>query len=285
MADAMFKEDAERLAEQIVDENQMVDIIDVKMDPDLGNYVIVAYDYGSDEEILVDNPQAWAAKKDELARRPVGNDVTAHVRERHGVIVGSLLGHWTEVAPDNWPDEICDAVEERRIPGEALTDIEPAIGDAEIVYPGKGKPDNYGLEGDYLVMVSKDGARVFRHIIKLANFTLEDQAEQGAAWRQLGFDISPQPLAPMVEPGVDEYGEKDVADEVRDRMLDILDKGYGAILIDGQTNVSAYAWVFAGVVGLKVIMAWEQRGQSSASAFAGMGYTELLHYKEIEEVF
>src|SRR5665647_3556669 len=56
MADAMFKEDAERLAEQIVDENQMVDIIDVKMDPDRGNYVIVAYDYGTDEEILVDGP-------------------------------------------------------------------------------------------------------------------------------------------------------------------------------------------------------------------------------------
>jgi len=135
------------------------------------------------------------------------------------------------------------------------------------------------------VMVSPDGAKVFRHIIKLANFTLEDQSAMSAAWRQLGFDISPQPLAPMVEPSAEEWGEKDVADEVRDRLLDVLDKGYGAILVDGQTNVSAYAWVLAGVVGLKVIMAWEQRGESTASAFAGMGYSEMLHYKEIEEIF
>jgi hypothetical protein len=285
MADAMFKEDAERLAEQIVDENQMVDIIDVKMDPDRGNYVIVAYDYGTDEEILVDGPETWAEKKSELARKPVASSVTAHVREKHGRIVGSLLGHWTEVNPNDWPDEICDAVEERRVPGEALADLEPALADAEIVYPGKGKPDDYGLDGDYLVMVSQDGAKVFRHIIKLANFTLADQSAMSAAWRQLGFDISPQPLAPMVEPSAEEWGEKDVADEVRDRLLDVLDKGYGAILVDGQTNVSAYAWVLAGVVGLKVIMAWEQRGESTGSAFAGMGYAEMLHYKEIEEIF
>ena len=285
MADAMFKEDAERLAEWITDENQMVDVIDIKMDPDRGNYVIVAYDYGTDEEFYVDGPETWAQKKNELARKPVASSITATVREKHGRKVGSVLGHWTEVNPDDWPDEICDAVEDRRVPGEALTDLEPALADAEIVFPGKGKPDDYGVDGDYLVLVSRDGAKVWRHIVKLANFTLEDQSARSDAWRGLGFDIAGQPLAPMVEPVSEEWGEKDVADEVRSRMLDILDQGYGAILIDGQTNVSAYAWVFAGVVGLKVIMAWEQRGESPQSAFAGMGYTELLHYKEIEELF
>ncbi|HEY5526062.1 MAG TPA: hypothetical protein VIK02_00605, partial [Candidatus Anoxymicrobiaceae bacterium] len=76
---------------------------------------------------------------------------------------------------------------------------------------------------------------------------------------------------------------EDVLEEVRDRLLDLSEKGYGAILVDGQTNTMAYAWLLAGVLGLKVIIGWEQKGATPISGFAGMGYTELLHYKEVEE--
>ena len=285
MADAMFKEDAERLAEQITDENQMVDIIDVRMDPDRGNYVIIAYDSATDEEMLVDSPDTWAAKSDELARHHTVNVISARVRERQGRKIGSILGRWREVDPDDYPDEICDAIEERRVPGESLTDLEPQLDSVEMIYPGKGRPEDYGFDGNYLVMLNQDGARVYRHIVRLANFTLVDQRNRKAGWEALGFDIDPQPQAPFVEPGADEWTEKDIADEVRSRMLDIMDRGFGAILVDGQTSVSAYAWVLAGVVGIKVVTAWEQVSETPLSSFAGMGYSELLHYKEIEESF
>jgi hypothetical protein len=285
MADGMYKEDAERLAEQITDENQMVDIIDIRMDPDRGNYVIIAYDSASDEEIIVDRVEMWNEKKNEIARLHVVDAISVRVHEKHGRKVGSVMGRWVEVDPVDWPGEICDAVEERRVPGEALLDMEPAVAGADIIYPGKGKPDDYGFDGDYLVMLESAGARVYRHIIKLANFTLSDQTGRKEAFSGLGFEINPLPQAPLLEPGAEDGGEKDVAGEVRDRLLDISRQGYGAILLDGQTNVTAYAWVLAGVMGLKVIMAWEQESRGVLSGFSGLGYSELLHYKEIEDTF
>jgi len=284
MADqALFKEDAERLATEIVDENPMVDILDIRMDPELGGYVVVAYDYGADEEFTVDKVETWVAKRSEHLATHTTQQIGARVHEKHGKKIGSVVGHWVAVRPEDWPDEICDAVEKRRIPGEALLDIEPSLEEVEIVYPGEGRPDDYGFDGSFLTMVSADGAKVFRQIIKLANFTLEDQRLRVQDWRALGFDISPQPMAPLIEPGKDEWKESDVVEEVKDRILDLSEQGYGAILVDGQTNASAYAWVIAGVIGIKVVTAWEQRGQTAISGFAGMGYTELLHYKEVEE--
>jgi hypothetical protein len=32
-----------------------------------------------------------------------------------------------------------------------------------------------------------------------------------------------------------------------------------------------------------VITAWEQVGETALSGFSGMGFTEMLHYKEVEE--
>ena len=283
MTEPLFKEDAERLAEQIVDENPMVDILDIRMEPDLGGYVIVAYDYGADEEFTVDKAETWNVKRPQLTERHLAGGLSAKLHERHGKKVGSVFGHWVEVGPDDRPEEICDAIEEGRIPGESLLDIEPSLGEAEVIYHGEGKPDNYGFDGNYLVMVASGRARVFRRIIKLANFTLEDMSDRVKEWRKLGFDISPDPMAPLIEPGTEEWGEDDVVEEVKDRLLDLSEQGFGAILVDGEANVSSYALVLAGVIGLKVITAWEQRGETALSGFAGMGFTEMLHFKEVEE--
>ncbi|MHB8896821.1 MAG: hypothetical protein ACYC99_16835 [Candidatus Geothermincolia bacterium] len=282
--DGLFKEDAERLAAQIVDENPMVDILEIRMDPELGGYIIQAYDYGADEEFTVDRVETWNAKRSQHIETHITHGLSGKVHEKRGRKVGSVMGHWVEVRPDDWPEDICDAVEERRFPGEALVELEPSLADAEVIYPGEGRPEDYGFDGNYLVLVGKDDAKVYRQIIKLANFTLLDQSEHVKDWRALGFDISPQPEAPLVEPGSDEWSEDDVVEEVKDRLLGLSDRGYGAILVDGQVNTMAYAWVLAGVLGLKVITAWEQRGETALSGFAGMGFAELLHYKEVEEL-
>lgn len=281
----MFKEDAERLAERISDENQMVDIIDVRMDPDRGNYVIIAYDSATDEEILVDSPDTWESRRDEITERHLANAIAVRVHERQGRKIGSILGRWVEVPSEDYPDHVCDALDERRVPGEPIADLEPRLEEADVVYPGKGKPGDYGFDGNYLVMLGPQGPKVFRHILKLANFTLVDQTSRKPNWETLGFDIDPQPLAPFVEPGMEEWGEREIADEVRSRVLDIKDQGYGAILIDGNTSVGAYAWVLAGVLGIRVVTAWEQVSGSRLSRFAGMGYSEMLHYKEVEDMF
>jgi hypothetical protein len=87
----------------------------------------------------------------------------------------------------------------------------------------------------------------------------------------------------MVEPGSDEWSEADVLEEVRDRLLDISEQGYGAILVDGQASVTAYAWVLACRMGLRVVTGWTRTSAAAGSGFSGLGYSELIHYREVEE--
>ncbi len=282
--ESLFKEDAERLADLIVDENPMVDILDIRMDPQLGGYVITAYDYGADEEFTVDRLETWNAKRAQHIETHATHRLTGKVHEKRGRKIGSVLGHWVEVHPDDWPDEICDAVARRCFPGESLTDLEPALAEAQAIYPGGGRPEDYSFDGRYLAMVKEDSSRVFKQIVKLANFTLEDQSDRVEEWRTLGFDISPRPQAPFIEPGTAEWNERELVEEVKDRLLDLSDSGYGAILLDGSVNATAYAWVLAGVLGLKVVMAWEQSVRTAPPGVVGLGFSELLHYKEVEEL-
>lgn len=282
--ESMFKEDAEKLANQIADENPMVDILDIKVDTDFGGYVIIAYDRGADEEFTVDSYESWVDRKPpaDASRYP---GLVVSVKETHGKKTAHLAGEWVEADPDDWPDDICDAVEGRQVPGELLTDLEPSLYDgAEAVEPGRGSPRDYGFDGTFLAMVSADGARVWRRIAKLANFTVEDLSGQVHEWRSLGFDLSPEPRAPFIEPG-DDWEEHEVLQEVRDRLLDLSEKGYSAILVNGPTGASAYAWVLAGIMGLRVITAYMRRSSSGRAGFSGLGYSELLHFREVEDYF
>jgi hypothetical protein len=279
--EGLFKEDAERLARQIEDENPMVDILEIKVDPEQGGYVIVAYDRGADEEFLVDRYETWTERASTVGPR-AHPQVVVRVKEKRGKKTAVVRGEWEEVEPDDWSEDICDAVEQRELPGESLLDIEPTAGEADLVEPGHGAPGEYGFDGTFLVHLSSEGARVWRQILRLANFTLEDQSGLQSDWRSLGFDISPEPLAPFVEPGAEEWGEADVLEEVRDRLLDISEQGFGAILVDGQTNAMAYAWVLAGRMGLKVITSWTREEKTAKGGFSGLGYSELIHYRDVE---
>lgn len=283
MADeGLYKEDAEKLAQQMESDNPMVDILDIRVDPQLGGYVIVAYDNEADEEFTVDRYEKWEERTRETGPRP-RPQLVVKVKEKHGKKTAVAQGEWVEIAPEDYPDDICDAIEERELPGESLLDIEPSAAEADLVEPGHGKPGDYGFNGSYLTHFSAEGARVWRLILKLANFTLTDQADLVHEWRALGFEISPEPLAPMVEPGSDEWAEADVLEEVRDRLLDISEQGYGAILVDGQTNAAAYAWVLACRMGLRVYISWTRASGDAGSGFSGLGYSELIHYREVEE--
>jgi len=283
MADeGMYKEDAEKLAQQMDNDNPMVDILDIRVDPQAGGYVIIAYDNETDEEFTVDRYETWLERARETGPKLV-SQLVVKLKEKHGRKTAVIQGEWVEVPTENYPDEICDAIANREVSGESLLDIEPSTGDADLVEPGHGKPGDYGFDGNYLMHFDAEGSRVWKQIIKLANFTLTDQSDLRHEWRSLGFDIAPEPLAPMVEPGSDDWGEADVLEEVRDRLLDISEQGYGAILLDGQTNAAAYAWVLACEMGLKVIMSWTQVGDTQTSGFSGLGYSELLHYRKVED--
>jgi hypothetical protein len=283
MADeGMYKEDAEKLAQQIETESPMVDVLDIRVDPQASGYVIIAYDNETDEEFTVDRYETWLERARDTGPSRVSQLVVT-VKEKRGKKTAVIHGRWTEVPPENYPEEICDAIEEGEVPGESLLDVEPSSADAGSVEPGHGKPGEYGFDGTYLVHVGPQGSRVWKQVIKLANFTLVDQSDLVHQWRSLGFDISPQPLAPMVEPGSEEWRESDVLEEVRDRLLDISEKGYGAILLDGQTDSACYAWVLGCEMGLKVIIGWTASGGTTGSGFSGLGYSELLHYRAVTE--
>lgn len=280
--EGLFKEDAERLARQILDENPMVDILEIKVDPEQGGYVIVAYDRGADEEFVVDRYETWTERGSVVGPDP-RSQIVFELKKKKGRSVAVARGKWAQVPIDAWPEEIREALEAGEVPGEPLASIEPSIEEAELVEPGHGSPGKYGFDGSHLSHLSADESRVWRQVMKLANFTLTDQSDHVQQWRGLYFDISPEPLAPMVEPGHAEWSEAGVLEEVRDRLLDISEQGYGAILIGGQVNAAAYAWVLAGKLGLKVITSWTGESSAGRGSLPAFGCSELRHYHDVEE--
>lgn len=281
--EAMFREDAEKLARQIQDDDPMVEILDIRVDSDVGGYVIVVHDRNTDEQYIVDHYETWAEKREEITDKHPPELVIEKVYEKHGKKIARIRGQWADVAEQDWPDDICDALEARKIPGEALVDVEPALLEIDAVEPGHENPSDYSLSGSYLVLSSGKVRRVWRRIIRMANFTLSDQSELAHEWRALGFDIATQPRAPMIEPDREDWDEEQVLQEVRDRLLDISDQGFEAILVDGPTDASAYAWVMAGLMGLKVITSWSAKGGRGTAGYTSIGYSELLHFREVEE--
>jgi hypothetical protein len=281
--EAMYREDAEKLARQIQDDDPMIEIVDIRVDPDVGGYVIVVYDRNSDEQYVVDHYDRWAEKRRSVSEAHLPELVVEKVHERHGKRIARLRGQWVDVPQDDWPDEVCDALERGDLPGAALTDLEPTLGEVDVIEPGHGAPSEYSLSGNYLVLSGAHARSVWRRILRMANFSLNDQGDLIHEWHELGFDIDPSPRAPMLEPNREEWDEEGVLQEVRDRLLDISEQGFEAILVDGLTNATSYAWVIAGVMGLKVITSWTARAGTGTSGYSTIGYSELLHFKEVEE--
>lgn len=281
--EAMYKEDAEKLARQIQDDDPMVEIREIRLDPEIGGYVILIYDGNTDEEYLVDHYEAWVEKQEQINQEHLPEMLVEKVYERKGAKVAKLRGEWVEVPEERWPDRICDAVEGGRIPGEWLPNVEPALLEYDAIEPGHQDPREYGMETSYLVLLQGVSAKVWRKVTKLANFTLADQTSLVQEWRALGFDIAPEPDGPYLEPGMGDWNENEVLEEVKDRLLDISEKGFEAILVDGVTSVSAYAWVLAGVMGLKVVTSWSAGSDSGEAGYESLGYSELLHFRTVEE--
>ena len=281
--EAMYREDAEKLARQIQDDDPMTEILDIRVDPDVGGYVIVVHDRNSDEEYVVDHYERWAEKKRSVSEAHLPSVVVEKVHVKHGKKTARLRGRWADIPQDDWPDEVCDALDRRELPGEVLVDLEPTLNDVDAIDPGHGDPTDYSLSGNFLVLQNREVQKVWKRVLRMANFTLADQTELIHEWRQLGFDIAPEPRAPLLEPNREEWEEEGVLQEVKDRLLDISEQGFEAILVDGVTNSTSYAWVLAGVMGLKVITSWTASSGTGTSAYSTIGYSELLHFREVEE--
>jgi len=280
---SLFKEDAERLALQIQDEEPSVEIRGIRMDPAVGGYVIEAFDTISGDTFLVDDYQTWVERRGEVYESRAHDLVLESVHTKHGKSVAKLKGEWVEIPADDWPDHICALVERLERPGDAVTDIEPRLADVDFVEPGHGAPDDYSVDGEYLVLMAPEPVRVWRRITRMANFTLVDQSQLVGEWRELGFDIVPDPVAPMVEPASSNWTEEGVLEELHDRLMDISEKGFEAILLDGLTNVTAYAWFIASMLGMKVVMSWEQSEEIGDASSSRLGYRVMLHYSEVQQ--
>jgi len=114
--------------------------------------------------------------------------------------------------------------------------------------------------------------------LKLANFTLHDQAGFVNQWRGLGFEMDPQPRAPLIEFEKGEWTEEAILAAVYTTLTQIKQEGFQAILIGGLSNAMAYAWLLADALGLEVVMARTPRERTPDGKFIFRltGYSRLL---------
>lgn len=115
-------------------------------------------------------------------------------------------------------------------------------------------------------------------MLKLANFTLHDQAEYVDQWQRFGFEMHPAPRAPLVEFEKNGWSEEAILQAVHDALIRIKAEGFRAILIGGLSNAMAYAWCLADALGLVVVMARTPRERTPDGKFAFrlVGYSQLL---------
>jgi len=281
-SERMYREDAENLARMMQEEDPMIEIRDIEVDPNADGYVIVALDRRTDEQFLIESYSAWAERIEKKARPRNARVAVEKIHTRKGKKNATLRGDWVRLESRDWPDEICGSIEAGDLPGELLIEIEPELVDVESVEPGHGRPENYSVDGRYLILIDNKGAKVWKLVEKLANFTLEDQSDYIEEWRRLGFKISPKPQAPYIELE-NEVSEAEILEEVKERLLDISSEGYHSILVDGKSRASYYAWVVAGALGLSVVIGWIEEKTKNSSGFAKLSFIELLDYKSVEE--
>ena len=120
-------------------------------------------------------------------------------------------------------------------------------------------------------------------MIRLANFTLHKMDDQVQKWSEMGFELDPEPRAPLVLLEDESWTEERIVDAVREAIVQIKDEGFNAIIIGGLSNEMAYAWFFASSLGLRAIMAKTPRKRlpSGKPYFELVGYTEMFRPDEL----
>ncbi len=280
--EAMFREDAENLARQIQEEDPMVEVVDIKLDPSVGGYVITVYDHSTEEEYTINHFGTWERIKSEIREADIPSLMVEKVREKRGKKTAFMRGNWTALREKDIPDFLSADLARGDIPGDPITIIEPSLADFDFIYPGHGSPHEYSVTGNFLIWKRGDAAKIWRRIIRLANFTQEDQSDLVKDWLELGFKISPEPLAPAVEE-ISQMSEEEILEEVKDRLFDLSERGFEAILVDGPASFTAYTWLLAGKMGLKVITAWKKKETKKTAGYSMLCYSELLNFRTVEE--
>ncbi len=280
--EAMFREDAENLARQIQEEDPMVEVVDIKLDPSIGGYVITVYDHSTEEEYTINHFDTWDRIKSEIREADIPSLMVEKVREKRGKRTAFMRGNWTTLRHKDIPDFLAAELERGDVPGEPLTIIEPSLEDFDFIYPGHGSPHEYSVTGNFLIWRRGGTTKIWRRIIKLANFTQNDQSDLSRDWLELGFRISPEPLAPSQEE-ISQMTEEEILEEVKDRLFDLSERGFEAILVDGPASFTAYVWLMAGMMGLKVITAWTKKETKKSAGYSMLCYSELLNFRMVED--
>ena len=122
---------------------------------------------------------------------------------------------------------------------------------------------------------------------KLANFTLHDQTQYIEIWKDFGFEIDPVSRAPLIEYEKAEWTEEKILSETYKRLDIIASERFDAIMIGGLSNVMAYAWLYAQILGLEVIMSKTPRLRTPDGKFIFKleGYAELIKPSEMKGLF
>jgi len=114
--------------------------------------------------------------------------------------------------------------------------------------------------------------------IKIANFTLHDQAELLDKWQELGFEMDPKPRAPLILAEVEEWTAERVKAEVEAAIDQIASEKFQAVLVGGLTDAMIYATLRAWEHGLKVWVAISPRvrDEKGRIIFQFRGVREVL---------
>lgn len=93
-------------------------------------------------------------------------------------------------------------------------------------------------------------------LLKVANFTSENQSEYVSDWLNYGVVLDPTSRLPLlVEPWEEgDFNEDNLILHIKEELLNVKGKGFDGVIIYKDNPMAIYVWYIAAKLGLKVIM-------------------------------
>lgn len=115
--------------------------------------------------------------------------------------------------------------------------------------------------------------------MRIANFTLHPQDELLEEWRAAGFEMAPEPRAPLILAEAELWTAERVKAVVEEAIDQIAEEQFEAVLIGGLTDAMVYATLRAWQRGLRVFVAISPRVRNPRTGrfrFEFRGVREVL---------
>ncbi len=115
--------------------------------------------------------------------------------------------------------------------------------------------------------------------MRIANFTLHPQDELLGEWRATGFEMAPEPRAPLILAEAESWDSARVKTVVEEAIDWIASEQFEAVLVGGLTDAMVYACLRAWQHSLRVFVAISPRVRDPRTGrfrFEFRGVREIL---------